>query len=137
MVPQTQFSAGTFCSGTDAPILVYNAFLEAASKEFFPQSVSATPTVNHMFSAEVEEKKRSFLQDFFDMKFCFTDVLDIPRTGGNMFDCKSESWQKVPTVNWAAAGFPCDDASALHPKQSTAEHRLCVAKVMFCHKSKL
>lgn len=122
------FLAGTFCSGTDAPVLVYEAFMAAAADTLFAGSGCSMPTFAHSFSCEVEDEKRAFLQDFFDMKYCFTDVLDMEKHDGRMFDVKSQNWHRVPSVDWAAAGFPCDDASSLHPNQSSTKHRLCVAQ---------
>ncbi len=118
--------SGTFCSGTDAPVLVYKAFLNAVEQEW---GGSGYLDFEHSFSCEVDPAKRAFLKDFFQAKHSFTNILDMETRNGQMFDETTDSWCDVPRVNWAAAGFPCDDASGLHPKQSTTEHRLCVAQV--------
>lgn len=46
------------------------------------------------------------------MKTLYSDALDPIPEGADL----------------VSAGFPCDDASALHPRSSTGKHRLCVSE---------
>ena len=102
---------GTFCSGTDAAVTVFETFLGSAQKVL--QIEPPFPQLDHAFSVERDEAKRQFLADFFQMKHLYTDALQPVK-------------EQVSVVS---AGFPCDDASALHPNSSSDAHRLCVAQV--------
>ena len=88
-----QWRAGTFCSGTDCPLLVWDALLASASE----YTGSAT-----------------------------SHAMDMGCSNGRV---KDDTGRRVelPHTDLIAAGFPCDDASGLHPKSSTGEQRLCVA----------
>lgn len=107
----TVFSAGTLCSGTDCVVMVMEKFLKAAANVFRTPE-GQLPQLQHLFSCEKEPNKQRFLRDFFQMGSLHPDALEpIPDKAG-----------------YISAGFPCDDASALHPHSATAAHRLCVAE---------
>ena len=113
---QNAFMAGTFCSGTDCVITVIQTFLKAAG-QVLNLSDDALPALQHLFSCEKERSKQKFLQQFFpDMRAIHSDALEpIEEQAG-----------------FVSAGFPCDDASALHPQSSSKKHRLCVAEARAC-----
>lgn len=70
------------------------------------------PELKHTFSCEKDPVKQKFISDLCPPERLFDDALgDVP-----------------VGVKWVSAGFPCDDASALHPSSSSEEHRLCVAQ---------
>ena len=76
-------------------------------------------SLEHTFSCEKDQNKQAFLREFFpNMKRLYGDALDPD-------DPIAES------VDLVSAGFPCDDASALHPKSSSGKHRLCVSEALF------
>ena len=105
---------GTFCSGTDIGVVVFQDLLEAASTSLnIPED--QMPQLRHVFSCEKDPNKQNFIKDFFPGVTVHTDATHPV----------SES------VRVASAGFPCDDASALHPRSSSLEHRLCVSEARF------
>jgi hypothetical protein len=118
-----EFPLGTFCSGTDATVFVFQAFARAAS-EFFNLDIH----ISHEFGAEFEEKKRAFILDMWPTVKClFKDVLTLD--GATSHDVKSDTEQPVKKVRGAIAGFSCKDASGLNPNASSLENRLAVAEV--------
>jgi len=103
---------GTFCSGTDCALTVYRTFLQVAA---ICLNIEAhdLPVLEHTFSCEKDGNKQTFLKEFSpDMKTLYSDALDPIPEGADL----------------VSAGFPCDDASALHPRSSTGKHRLCVSE---------
>lgn len=113
---QDLMSVGTFCSGTDCAILVLQSFLKAASKTLNIEDIE----LNHVFSCESNVAKQTFLKDFYQMKTLHTDA------------CEPIS----DPAGIVSAGFPCDDASQLHPRSSTYAHRLCVSEARLSTKNK-
>ena len=89
--------------------MVLETFLKASAQVL---NIDTELTLKHVFSVEKDENKRRFLQDFFNMEELYTDAL-VPVSR---------------SVSICSAGFPCDDASALHPNSSSDAHRLCVAE---------
>eukprot|EP00438_Fugacium_kawagutii_P014006 Skav204081 [mRNA] locus=scaffold3129:117954:120142:+ [translate_table: standard] len=101
------FKIGTFCSGTDCAVLVLEAFLKSAIRVL--NIPADTVSLEHMFSCEKESAKRAFLSDMFPGLQLHDDAITAnPEDAG-----------------YTSAGFPCDDASALHPDSSSDKHRLC------------
>lgn len=104
-------SLGTFCSGTDCAVQVFQSFLAACAASF-EIPVADMPRFQHLFSCEKDQKKGEFLRRFCNMGRLHPDALE-------------------PVGEHAAvvsAGFPCDDASALLPHSSSDKHRTCVAE---------
>lgn len=108
------WSMGTFCSGTDCAVVVFRNLLEAAS-ESLNIPADQMPEFRHVFSCEKDSNKKTFIQDFFPGVRVHDDALDPIRE----------------STRFVSAGFPCDDASALHPRSASQEHRLCVSQAMF------
>lgn len=112
---ETTLSAGTFCSGTDYVITVCKTFLAAASHSLGINEKDA-PVLDHIFSCEKDSNKQNFIREFYnDVKTVHTDALEAT----------------PESVRFCSAGFPCDDASGLHPRSSSGKHRMCVAEVGF------
>ena len=117
-----EFTGGTFCSGTDCPVQIWEAFVAIVQNKY-----CATTSFTHELSCENVAAKQEFLTALFpSMKCLFNDALDV--AAERAVDVKTGSRQPVPKTSWVAAGFPCDDASGLHPRSSTASHRMCVAE---------
>ncbi len=77
-------SAGTWCSGTDSPILMLRAFTAAIAS--FQQS--GTFSVRHAFSAERDPRKQRFLLDLYeDLPLLFDDALQLAQ--GQAHDVRS------------------------------------------------
>ncbi len=107
-----QMSVGTFCSGTDCAILVMQSFLRSC-KHILGIPDEDMPQMRHLFSCEKDPQKREFLQAFCPtMEKLYSDALEPVDMEAAL----------------VSAGFPCDDASALHPNSSSEKHRLCVSQ---------
>ncbi|CAE7268074.1 ngoBVM [Symbiodinium sp. CCMP2592] len=115
---------GTFCSGTDCPIQVWENLLQVLGEY---GGGSSKCSMEHVFSCEQHAAKQRFLQSMYpSCKQMFGDVLPMSRGAcKNLEGCWVEP---MPETDWIAAGFPCDDASCLNSRHRTEEHRLCVAK---------
>ena len=105
---------GTFCSGTDCAVQVVSAFLEACG-EVLQIPECDLPVLEHVFSCEKDKQKQTFLRTFCNMTLLHEDALQ-PLPNGH---------KKAHIIS---AGFPCDDASGLHPNSSSDQHRLCVSE---------
>ena len=117
-----EISGATFCSGTDCPIEVWKTFLDVTEKRW-----GTNCSFRHAFSCENDKGKQKFLLDMFpDMQHLFADALTVH--ANNCVDIKTGKSSVAPSATWVAAGFPCDDASGLHPKSGHHEHRTCVAE---------
>lgn len=110
--PKREWKVGTFCSGTDCAVGVYSTFLQSASVSLNLEP-HELPILEHTFSCEKDLNKQTFIKEFCPgMKQLYTDALD-----------------PIPDVaDIVSAGFPCDDASALHPRSASGKHRLCVSE---------
>jgi hypothetical protein len=65
------FDVGSFCSGSEAPVLVWRAFSRVIG-----QRLGIGIQVLHRFSAEIEKPKQDYLLKFFpDMKRLYANVL--------------------------------------------------------------
>lgn len=106
------WTLGTFCSGTDCAVTCLTTLL-AIAEQVLCIGHGGLPELDHVFSVEKDRAKQEFLRDFCPtMRHLYDDAL-----------------QEVPEVaQIISAGFPCDDASALHPASATEKHRLCIAE---------
>ena len=102
-----QQTYGTMCSGSEAPVLVINAFNEVAGY-----------TAQHLFSCEIEPWKAAFIKDAFDVPAVFKDVKDLKH--GTAPCWRAECHAPVRSANGVLAGFCCDDVSSRNPKQKSS-----------------
>lgn len=107
------WAVGSYCSGTDCALTVFQCFFSVAGRvlNICPEDM---PCLRHAFSCEINENKQTFLKEFCpEMESLYKDALE-------------ESVEE--SADLVTAGFPCDDASQLHPKSSSAKHRMCVSQ---------
>jgi site-specific DNA-cytosine methylase len=113
---------GTFCSGTDSPVLVWTALLSAIAV-----ALNIVVPFRHRFSAEINEDKQSFLTSAFpSMENLYKDVMDLKHKCA--MEIRFQELTEVPEINFGIGGFPCTDASGLNPSSSSVEHRSCVSE---------
>lgn len=89
---------------------MFRAFKHAAEEalDIDPEMV----TFQHAFSCEKEPLKQKFIHAVCPSVPLHPDALD---------PCPH-------SARFVSAGFPCDDASPLHPCSSSEKHRMCVAE---------
>jgi hypothetical protein len=117
---------GTFCSGTDAAIFVYQAFSSAVKSVFDVQI-----NIVHKFGCESDVKKRAFILDLWsDVQLLFADVCAMGQD--TSLDTKSNVAQAVPNVKVAVGGFSCKDASSLNPRAHSLANRMAIAEAGLC-----
>jgi site-specific DNA-cytosine methylase len=100
---------GSICSGTDVPVLAWQAFAVALRQE-----LRVGLQVVHMFSAEKHTGKRRFLEVMFpENKLLFGDACELGNSSA--YDCLSGERKQVPDdIDTGAAGWPCTDVSSLN-----------------------
>jgi len=108
----------TMCSGTDSPVLVLRALSAALSK----RCITWKP--RHVFSAEKDAKKRSFLQAMMgdSMEHLFHDCTALDSAA--MCDVH-RSRVPVPVADFLYAGFPCQDVSLANPHRKRNVDDVC------------
>lgn len=110
-----EYSVATTCFGSDAPLLVSEAFAEAIH-ERFPQSRRGA-AFRHAFSCESNPRKRKLLwaivEDTFGCLFCDVVVLQ-DCSGHEAYDCVSQRLRCISPARRCRAGFPREDVSALN-----------------------
>ena len=117
----TSINFGSMCSGSDIPAIVMQHF--AAFCEDFYQ---IDTKYRHQFSCEKDEQKRSFISEVHpDVGHLFRDVHEM--CAPMAFDVKKNSDVLTPCCDVLAAGFPCQDCSALNPHASSDANRACIA----------
>ena len=123
---QGRLTGGSFCSGTDCGVLVWEEVLRTVERTGgIPGDTHLQ--FQHAFSCESDVKKQHFLQSFFpNIQLLFADALEVEH--GRGLDVKSGQVQEAPAVGWVAAGFPCLDASSYNPRAASPHNRLCVAE---------
>ena len=115
------FPIATLCSGTDAPILAWRAFLTASS-----DVLGITCEAQHLFSCEENEAKAAFIMKAFPNVPVFENVTSLPIGAAAVHG--SSAQEIVPKIAGSImAGIPCTSASALNPHSSTDDNRACVA----------
>jgi hypothetical protein len=98
---------GTMCSGSDSIVHVEDAYRRAL---FRWRGVSFE--CEHVFAAEVDGRKREFLQRHFPkMQHLFKDVTELQ---GDTATCCMHGRVKTPSVSVLHKGFPCPDMSRLN-----------------------
>ena len=107
LMQQPRMDVGTWCSGTDAPVLMSRAFAEAARS-----SLQCSADVRHAFSCECNVAKQQFLLDMVPVPILFDDAYSLPKLCG--FNVKGSTVEPVPTISRAWFGFPCQDVSSLN-----------------------
>ena len=113
---------GSMCSGSDIPALVMQHFAS-----FCQDFYHIEPTFRHQFACEKDDQKRAFIAEVHpDVVHLFRDVHDMCRP--TAFDVKKNTDVLTPCCDVLAAGFPCQDSSALNPHSSSDANRACVAQ---------
>ena len=94
-------------------VAAFKALLEACSRSLnIP--LEDMPNFAHAFSCEKEPSKRGFLREVCpDVENLYNDAL---------------AHEEFVSARFVSAGFPCDDASPLHPGSSSEKNRMCVAE---------
>ena len=122
-------SLATMCSGTDSRALVYTAILQvvhaAAQKAGVVGDVKVDRVFRHVFSCELNKKKRVFLQRMFagddptSMQFLFENVIDVADEDWLVDHISGRVVQNpdVAGISDLAVGFPCQDVSKLNLKR--------------------
>lgn len=120
---QGQFDIGTFCSGTESPLLVWRAFAEACH-----EAIDERVAVRAVFAAESDKKKHIFIQKVWSPKRLFDDVLQLQH--GNAYNVCTNSRESTSclSVGFAVGGFPCKDASSLNNNSRSMASRTCIAR---------
>lgn len=109
----------TLCAGTDSPVLAIDVWRDSLL------SRNCLSTFAHSFSCEKHPGKRSFLRRMFpSMQRLFRDVDHL--AGDVAFDEVSNSRVRIPQVEGAIGGFPCQDASQLNVSSRSDDNRSCV-----------
>jgi len=117
---QQPLRLASVCSGTDCPVLVWEAFA-SSFKDAFKQEFK----VEHVFSAEKMPRKQDFLLRMYPgMPILFADCLEL--SGDVAWDVKSERQVLVPEAGCLFGGFPCTDASRLCNSSSSVTNRSCI-----------
>jgi hypothetical protein len=112
-------SLGSICSGTDAPVLVYEAF-DAALHHHLIDDDNRLMKMEFAFSTELNSKKREFLLDMYEGKIqrLFRDACLLDQA--TSYDDVSNGNIPIPRVTDVVGGFPCTDVSRLNPAKSAA-----------------
>ncbi len=108
-------TVGTICSGSDSPLLCFEALGSIAETDW-----GIAFRISHEFACEHAESKAAFLQELWpDYKNIFRDAESMGLPGN--FDFRSQRPKDVPKVQVLLAGFPCTDSSRLNAKSATQE----------------
>ena len=103
---------GTACSGTEVLVYFLTVFLR-----FWSVSYGLEIGVEHCFACEAVPHKRLFIDDHFSPKLIFTDVTTL-HTGFATCGKSGKTGVEIPQVDFFAAGFECDQFSALNNDRS-------------------
>ena len=103
-----RFNVGSWCSGTDAPILMCSAVVRSVKSLW-----NIDLDINHVFSAERDPAKQAFIVKMFPhLSIMFGDACQL--AAAESYNVISQSTVPVPGVAWAWFGFPCQDVSSLN-----------------------
>ena len=117
-----ELNFGSMCSGSDIPALVVKAFADFC-RDFW----GAEPSFRHTFACEKDEQKRKFIAEVHaHVEHLFRDVHEM--TQATAVDVKLDKAVPTPSSSVFAAGFPCQDCSALNPNASSDQNRSCIAQ---------
>ncbi|KAI1921015.1 hypothetical protein LOZ12_001185 [Ophidiomyces ophidiicola] len=109
-----ELRVATMCSGTEAPLLALEMISESF-KRLFGQSFR----MHHLFSAEIEPFKQSYIQRNFSPNILFRDVSELVQDEATT---AFGSVRRVPTdPDLLVAGFSCVDFSQLNSHRKSLE----------------
>ena len=116
-----EFKVATGCSGTEGPMLVWDAFASMANA-YFGISVKATS----VFASEINEQKQDFMKHMRPgIGPIFRDTSKLGDATGH--DVVSGKDLPIPDdAKFAAFGWPCTDVSPDNVHSATSENRSCV-----------
>ena len=110
---------GTQCSGTDSPLLSWQAFVLGVK-----DVMGLDFQIVHQYSCEKNETKRTFIKQVWHDALIFKDIADLP----NPFAPTHGGTEvPVPPIEHLVAGFPCTSVSRQSTKAFTKEHLTCIA----------
>lgn len=116
-------SFGSICSGSDAPVLVLNAFFDVMATDYqIPMH-----GVDHCFACERSMSKANFLNEVWaDCQHCFRNAEDMGQELA--FEWRSRGPKRVGPVDVLMAGFPCTDNSRLNAHSGLTQNKTCLAR---------
>ena len=105
----------TSCSGTDAPILMWQALIEG-----FQLALNVTIELEQLYACERNPEKRDFLSKAWpSLPKVFTDVADLASDTAQVHDGSCHPVGSFGSFHYS--GFPCASASSLNLHASIAE----------------
>ncbi len=110
-----EIRSASMCSGTDSPVLVWDALAAALSN-----TLGFGVSFRHVFSVEKDRAKQDFLVEMFP--FLFDDVINVAGLVATDVKSKTEECPVPADIRLVVAGFPCKDLSLLNPKAGPLEH---------------
>ena len=131
---------GTVCSGTECPILVLKRLHEVAAAILEPmfgsQFGKSEFSISHVFSTEVEDEKRRFIQHVMSATHSFKDVEELTsetqrwETQQMIIDraAGEERKVKIPKVNFLVGGFPCKDVASMNKNRGQNDRNVWECK---------
>lgn len=112
---------GTFCSGSESPLLAWAGLLECLSER-----TGMDLRLRHKFGAEKCQSKQQYILHMFpEIEALFSDVVSMVHA--QAYDVKTQKLRPTPTAFHCAGGFPCQDASQLNSSSRSAANKTCVA----------
>ena len=116
---RNEVTLGSFCAGTDAPVLVWETLAKCIRSE-----LRVDFHAKHIFSSELKPKKRSFLMDMIqNQSYMFGDLCEL-RPGSQAHDWRSQKRVPVPKVSNTLGGYPCQDVSILNTNRAGAQNTI-------------
>lgn len=126
---ERRFTCGTMCSGSDAPMLVMEAFDRACRERFkgLPRRLQGGQGgIMQVFACEKEARKAGFIAHMWpECGLIFKKCEDMASRQAPEWTTKA--LQPTPLAKMLLAGFQCTDNSCLNAKRSQDENRSCVA----------
>lgn len=116
----SELCVGTFCSGSDSPLLVFDAIARVLQVD-----CNSSVKIASKFSCERNVQKQRFIQHVFPgTPLIFKDAPQLGRR--TTYDAIGDRAAEVPSVHCLIGGFPCTDASSLNLKAATSARATCV-----------
>ncbi|KAK4691329.1 hypothetical protein P7C71_g5647, partial [Lecanoromycetidae sp. Uapishka_2] len=106
------------CSGTESPVLAFTMIqeeLKALGKEIY---------VDHVFSAEIDPQKQSYISNNFPSSIIFRDIVEMAKANGTDKTATTVygSCKKIPgDITMLIAGSSCVDFSMLNPNRKNLD----------------
>ncbi|KAF3809411.1 hypothetical protein GCG54_00011610 [Colletotrichum gloeosporioides] len=115
------FTIGTMCSGTDAPIMALQEFMDGLTA----LGLGGTLRYQHVFSVEIEPFKQAFIdRNARPTGHIYRNVLDVGHPDAQYAMTASGSMEKIPPhVDMLFFGSSCVDFSSLNPKKQEKEDK--------------